>query len=245
MFESIELLAPLLAAFTIGLMGAAHCLGMCGGIMAALSFSVPAEARSKRIAIVLSYNVGRLASYTLIGLLAGLVGVQLAGGHGLSVLRVIAALLLIAMGLYLADWWRGLTYLEKMGGHLWRLLQPVSKRLMPVKSAGAALLLGGVWGWLPCGLVYTALAYALAQADGVQAALVMLAFGLGTLPAVFLGGVMAEQSKAVLQRKGFRVCMALLIIAFGVWTLFVTLQHAQHVNHGSGNEQHGMHHHHH
>jgi len=219
------------AAFTIGLMGGAHCLGMCGGIMSALSFSVPDTEPRKRLRILLSYNVGRISSYTLIGALAGSLGYQVAGAGGVSVLRVLAALLLIAMGLYLADWWRGLTYLEKAGGSLWRRIQPLGKSLMPVRSGSAAFLLGGLWGWLPCGLVYTAVAYALAQADGWRAAMVMLAFGLGTLPAVLMGGLMAERTKALLQRRGFRLTMAIIIMTFGVWTLAAALQHAGHGQH--------------
>lgn len=226
-------LMPLVAAFMIGLMGGAHCLGMCGGVMSALSFSIPATDPAKRLGILLGYNAGRILSYTLIGAIAGGLGYQLAGAGGVSVLRVVAALLLIAMGLYLADWWRGLTYLEKAGGLLWRRIQPLGKSLMPVQSVGAAILLGGLWGWLPCGLVYTAVAYALAQADGVQAALVMLAFGLGTLPAVLMGGLMAERTKALLQRRGFRLTMALMIIAFGCWTLAISLQHAGHGDHAA------------
>lgn len=224
--------APYLAAFVIGFLGGGHCIGMCGGIMAALSFSVPATEPARRWRILLSYNLGRIGSYTLIGVLAGALGYQLSAGHGLSVLRVIAGLLLIAMGLYLANWWRGLTYLEKAGGLLWRQLQPLGSRLMPVKSSGPALLLGMLWGWLPCGLVYTALAYGLSQASVAGAAGVMLAFGLGTLPAVLASGVFAERMKALMQHRGLRLLMAVLIMLFGVWTIVAAAQHSLHGGHG-------------
>lgn len=239
MSELLTFLTPdmltYVAAFTIGLMGGAHCLGMCGGVMSALSFSVPDTEPRKRLRILLSYNIGRISSYTLIGALAGGLGYQLAGATGVSALRVLAALLLIAMGFHLADWWRGLSYLEKAGGSLWRRVQPLGKSLMPVRSSSSAFLLGALWGWLPCGLVYTAVAYALAQADGWRAAMVMLAFGLGTLPAVLLGGLMAERTKALLQRRGFRLTMALILMAFGGWTLAAALQHAGHagMDHGA------------
>lgn len=111
---------PYVSAFMVGLLGGMHCIGMCGGIMGALSFSVPEEQRRKRWSLLLSYNFGRIASYGFIGLLAGLFSYQLSGGHGLSLLRVIAGLLLVAMGLYLANWWRGLVYLERVGSILWR-----------------------------------------------------------------------------------------------------------------------------
>ena len=203
--ESVPFLAPYASAFMIGLLGGMHCIGMCGGIMGALSFSVPPEQSARRWRILMSYNLGRVASYGLIGLVAGALSYQFSGGHGLSVLRVVAGLLLIAMGLYLANWWRGLTYLEKIGSLLWVRIQPLGKALMPVKNSGQALLLGGIWGWLPCGLVYTALAYATAQAHPVGAMGVMLAFGLGTLPMVLASGVFAERIKDLLQLNSLRV----------------------------------------
>ncbi len=229
---SLDLL-PYISAFTIGLLGGGHCIGMCGGIMAALSFSVPATERGRRWRILLSYNVGRIASYTLIGLLAGGLGYQFASGQGLSVLRIIAGLLLLAMGLYLAGWWRGLSYLEKLGGVFWRRLQPLGNRLMPVKNSASALMLGALWGWLPCGLVYTAVAYALAQASAFSSAGVMLAFGLGTLPPVLASGVFAERIKSLIQRRSLRLPMAILIMLFGVWTLWGTAQHAGHSDHAA------------
>lgn len=234
-------LAPYASAFLVGLLGGMHCIGMCGGIMAALSFSIPEEERERRWRILLSYNLGRIGSYGLIGLLAGFLTLQLSGGHGLSVMRIVAGLLLIAMGLYLANWWRGLTYLEKVGGLLWRYIQPLGKSLMPVKGPGQGLLLGMIWGWLPCGLVYTALAYGMAQASPIGSAGVMLAFGLGTLPTVLASGVFAEKLKSIIQKQALRTIMALLIIAFGFWTLWVPYKHSQmdHSAMGHGSMHHG------
>ena len=224
---------PFVAAFLIGLLGGAHCIGMCGGVMAALSFSVGEQSATQRLTLLMSYNVGRISSYVLIGVLAGILGSQLSDGAGLSIMRVIAGLLLLAMGLYVAGWWQGLTYLERIGNVLWRHLQPLSRQLMPVKTTGAALLLGMVWGWLPCGLIYTALVYAMAQADVISSAGVMLAFGLGTLPALLVAGVAAERMKALIQKRGFRSVMGAMIILFGCWTIWGTYQHAGHANHGA------------
>jgi len=245
LFESISLsaesgvaIAPYLAALMIGFLGGGHCIGMCGGVMAALSFAIPADQRARRWRVLLSYNFGRIASYTLIGVLAGAVGFQLSSGHGLSVLRIIAGMLLIAMGLYLANWWRGLSYLEKLGGLLWRRIQPLGKSLMPIKSSGGAVALGMLWGWLPCGLVYTAVAYAIAQANVLESAAVMLAFGLGTLPAVLASGVFAERVKQLMQLQRFRIGMSVCIMAFGLWTIWGTYQH---VAHGVDHSQHQDH----
>lgn len=240
------------AAFAVGLFGGAHCLGMCGGIMAALSFAVPAEEKTKRLGILLGYNLGRIGSYTLLGLLVGLLGQQLSGGSGMTAMRFAAGGLLIAMGLYLADWWRGLTHLERLGGGLWKFVQPLSKKLMPVKNPISAVALGAVWGWLPCGLIYTALVYAMAQGNAIESAGVMLAFGLGTLPTVFAGGWFADQLKQLLQAKGLRIVMALLLVGFGIWTIWIAASHAGHGDHSAhgamssdtmsnGHENHQMH----
>jgi uncharacterized protein len=140
--------------------------------------------------------------------------------------------LLIAMGLYLANWWRGLTYLENAGRYMWVYLQPLSKKLMPVNSLSKAMALGFVWGWLPCGLVYSALMFAMAQGETINSAIVMLAFGLGTLPAVLLSGVFAQTLNSWLQVKPLRWLFAVTIILFGIWTLVGAGMHS-HSHHSS------------
>ncbi len=243
---------PYISAFTMGLLGGAHCVGMCGGIVAALGFSVPNVSLYSRMRILLAYNVGRIASYGAIGAAFGLLGQQVALSGGVSVMRIIAGLLLIAMGLYIADWWRGLTYLERVGNYLWRYIQPLGNRFLPARNARSAILLGAIWGWLPCGLVYSALAYALSQADGVRAAGVMVAFGVGTLPAVLGSGFFAERLKTILQARELRIWMGILLMLFGGWTVGLALKHANHSEHAAMNEGHmlqdetdSMHHHHH
>ena len=211
--------AALLTAFLLGLLSSAHCVGMCGGIMGALTMAIPAEARQRRFTLLVGYNLGRISSYTLMGLLLGGFAGAISDWTGGTWLRLIAGLLLIAMGLYLGNWWRGLTHLERVGRYLWAYLQPLGKPLMPVTNLRKAMLLGVIWGWLPCGLVYTALAYAAVQANMVAAGAVMLAFGLGTLPAVLATGLAARQLAQLLQARGVRTGFALLIIIFGVWTL--------------------------
>lgn len=211
-------------AFFLGLFSSAHCLGMCGGIMGALAMAVPAQMRAKRWFILLSYNIGRIASYTFMGCLVGAFAHQLSQSGGVLGLRWFAGLLLIAMGLYLANWWRGLTYLERGGRYLWAHLQPLGKTLMPVDSAFKGFGLGVLWGWLPCGLVYSALGYSMAQGNALEGALVMLAFGTGTLPAVLATGIAAQQLGRILQQPYLRVGLALAIILFGIWTLIASLQ---------------------
>ncbi len=220
-----ELVAPLLSALILGLLGGGHCLGMCGGLMGALTLAIPPEQRARRLRLLLAYNLGRILSYAAAGLLIGLAGWAVASSPAAMLLRVLAGLLLIAMGLYLAGWWSGLTRIEAVGRHLWRHLQPVASRLMPVSSLPSALLLGAVWGWLPCGLVYSTLLWASSQGSPGESALLMLAFGLGTWPVLLATGMAAERLTALLRRRGVRVAGGLLVILFGIWTLPGPHQH--------------------
>lgn len=206
--------------------------------MGALSMAIPAQARARRWWILLFYNIGRIASYGLIGLLAGAMASQLAQLGAASWLRWVAGLLLIAMGLYLADWWRGLTHLETAGRYLWAYIQPLGKRLMPVDSISKAVLLGLVWGWLPCGLVYSALAYAMAQGQAANAGMVMLAFGAGTLPSVLATGLVAQQLGKWLRKPQVRWPLAAAIILFGCWTIWGGGHTGHdHSHHGSSNAE--------
>ena len=213
-------LAPLLiSALILGLLGGGHCLGMCGGLMGALTLAIPPEQRGRRLQLLLAYNLGRILSYATAGLLFGLAGWAVASSPAAMLLRIVAGLLLISMGLYLGGWWSGLTSIEALGRGLWRHIQPVASRLLPVSSLPRALLLGALWGWLPCGLVYSTLLWAASQGDALDSALLMLAFGLGTWPVLLATGMAAERLTALLRRRGVRMAGGLLVILFGLWTL--------------------------
>lgn len=210
--------------FLIGLLGAGHCVGMCGGIVAALGFAT--DSNQPRWPIILTYNLGRISSYGLMGGIVGLLGQF--GDQLLSLgpwLRAVSGLLLILMGFYLADWWKALALLERIGQLLWKKLQPLGKGLFQVRSVGRGFLYGMLWGWLPCGLVYSALAFAGASVSPVMGAFSMMAFGLGTLPAMLAGGLFSAQLKSLLQGKWLRVTMALVLIVFGSWTLWSAMSH--------------------
>lgn len=221
----LELLPLLASALMLGLLGGGHCFGMCGGLMGALTLAIPPEQRSRRLQLLLAYNLGRILSYASAGLLLGSAGWALSNSPLASGLRIAAALLLIAMGLYLAGWWSGLTRIEALGRGLWRHIQPVAQKLLPVTTLPRALLLGTLWGWLPCGLVYSTLLWAASQGSPGQAGLLMLAFGLGTWPALLLSGLAAERLGHFLRRRGVRLTGGLLVIAFGLWTLPGPHQH--------------------
>jgi len=188
----------LLAGFLMGLVGSVHCAGMCGGISGALAMGLGQPIRKRTTALagyLFLFNAGRIASYALAGALAGVAGHALLdllpAGRSHAAGQIVAGVFLIALGLYIGGWWRGLARLEKFGLHLWRRLQPLIGILVPVTSPSRALAVGLLWGWLPCGLVYAALAWSMAAGDAARGALLMAAFGAGTLAAVAGIGFMA------------------------------------------------------
>lgn len=206
------------AIFLVGLLGGSHCVGMCGGIVGALSMQAP----QGRLALTaqLAYNLGRIASYTAAGLLAGALG-QIAGELVplQRALYLVASLMLVAMGIYLLGLTQSLTWLENRGQVIWRRIQPFTSRFLPVRGAAQALPLGMLWGWLPCGLVYSALATALASGSAGEGALLMLAFGLGTLPNLLLAGLLLVRFRRFAQARATRVVSGLLVLGYGIYGL--------------------------
>ncbi|MBE0506439.1 MAG: sulfite exporter TauE/SafE family protein [Marinospirillum sp.] len=217
-----ELLAAgLITALIAGLLGGGHCIGMCGGIVSALSFALPPSRRhpARIAALMLSYNIGRISSYILAGLLVGGLGQLLVGQIQpiTTLLGWLATIMLVLMAFYIGQWWTGLTRVEALGKHLWRYLEPLGRRLMPVSHPGQALLIGLIWGWLPCGLVYSMLLLALSSGSSFNGGLLMLAFGLGTLPTLLVTGSLARQLTSLLRQPLWRQLSALLLLGFAIW----------------------------
>jgi sulfite exporter TauE/SafE len=212
-----------LALFLIGLLGGTHCVGMCGGIVSALSLGA-----GSRPSLHLAYNAGRIVSYALAGAIAGAVGgasVALSGQLPVRiVLFVLANLMLVALGLYLLGVTRALAFAERFGQRLWRHVQPLSRRFLPARSMAQAFPLGLLWGWLPCGLVYSALVTALTSGSPLRGAAMMLAFGLGTLPNLLLAGLLAGRLHAYAANPVVRCTAGLLVLAFGLWGLFAAIR---------------------
>jgi len=205
------------SAFLVGLLGGGHCVGMCGGIVAAVSLSLPGA--RPHFGYHLAYNAGRVASYTLAGVIAGLVGASSLFLDGVlpvqKALYLLANLMLVVLGLYLAGIWQGVLVLERAGHVLWRRLQPLSRHFLPVRSLRQAFALGLVWGWLPCGLVYSVLVAALAAGSAARGGLLMLAFGLGTLPTLLAMGLATVRLKGLLQNVWVRRASGLLVLCLG------------------------------
>lgn len=212
-------LDPALAAalFAAGLLGGGHCLGMCGGIVALVSAS------GGRLPLTVAYNLGRVISYGAAGALAGWLGAALSLTGPLwprIALLTLAALLMIGMGLYLMGLPQLLLPIERVGGTLWRRIEPVARRFLPVRSPLQALAVGLLWGWLPCGLVYSALATALATGGAISGAAAMLAFGAGTLPLMLVAGTLAARWRQRLAAPRMRRLAGGLVVLFGVQGLW-------------------------
>lgn len=217
-------------AFVIGLMSGVHCVGMCGGIVGALSLGVNQQIHSSSGAyfrLLLGYNFGRLFSYTLAGALMGGVGWMVS--HWLAIrnfqlgLQLFSAVIMILLGLYLSGWWTVLTHIEKAGALVWKQIEPLSKKLLPVNYFHQACLLGLLWGWLPCGLVYSVLIWSVTAGDSQQGAILMLSFGLGTLPNLLAMGLFASQLKQWMSKPWVRQLAGSIIIGFGVWSLYLVI----------------------
>lgn len=213
----------LLAAFLVGLLGGVHCVGMCGGIVAALSLGLSQDS-GRRWRYLLAYNLARVASYGVAGALFGGIGWLAANWSGIHqaqlFLQFLAAIFMIVLGLYLAGWWQGLSLLERAGGLVWSRLEPIGRRFLPVRTPGQAFLLGLVWGWLPCGLVYSVLVWSISTADPVYGGLLLLSFGLGTLPNLLAMGVLAERISARVRDPRVRRLAGMLVTGFGVVALY-------------------------
>ncbi|PCJ85520.1 MAG: hypothetical protein COA54_10945 [Thiotrichaceae bacterium] len=215
----------IVAAFMIGLLGSTHCIGMCGGIVGALTMGLPETTRQsplKLLPYLLTYNTGRLISYSLAGLIVGLLSYTLSDFFQIGqfpVGGIIGGLFMVALGIYIGGWLQTLSWLEKIGTIFWRKIEPLGRRFLPVKSPSQALGLGLLWGWLPCGMVYSTLAWAATSGSAINTALLMLAFGAGTLPMLLLMGGFAEKLQRFTRHKWTRSIAGILLIAFGVLIL--------------------------
>jgi len=227
-----------ITAFLLGLFSTVHCIAMCGSVIGALTLSLPAEVREsqrKMFPYVLNYNLGRILSYGVAGLIVGLLSSPLTQLNAHWVLQILSVIVMVSMGLYLAGWFPKFARAERIGAPIWKFLQPFGQKLLPVKKIRQAFFLGIVWGWLPCGLVYAALAVAATAGDPVKGGLVMLSFGAGTLPAVMGAGLFTGLLASFARNKRLRQVAGLSIILVAlatlVWPADHTLHHAQQQQH--------------
>lgn len=222
------------AAFLIGLLGGAHCVGMCGGIVGAFTVQLPARQRTWHLH--LAYSTGRIASYAAAGAIMGTIG-----GAGLLfsrvlpvqlLLYVLANLMLVGLGLYLAGLANQVARLEALGAWLWRRIQPYGAGFLPADTPAKAFALGMLWGWLPCGLVYSVLATAMLSGGAASGAAVMLAFGLGTLPSLMLAGLAFKRLRDFTSSRRLRLAAGLLVAGFGLAGLAKAANLGEHIRQG-------------
>lgn len=216
-------------AFFIGLLSALHCFGMCGGVVGALTMSLRPETRQDTTALLqytMAYNTGRILSYSLAGLVVGLVGqtvVTIIPDAGGLLLRPLFLVFVILLGFYIGGWLPKLALIERLGQPIWNRLQPIGVKYLPVRNIHHAFMFGLIWGWLPCGLVYYALVMAFSQNSLVDATLFMFSFGLGTLFPMLLAGVLTGKLVAIQRSTKLRKFNAMALILIGVvglWMLF-------------------------
>ncbi len=208
--------AFIIALATLGLASGLHCVGMCGGIVSAFSLK---NAPGRQVL----FNLGRISSYALAGLAAGALG-SVAAYVGVALpaqaaLYAAANLVLVLVGLQLAGVRNPLARLEPLGAPLWRRLQPLAARLLPAPGPLHAFAAGAAWGWLPCGLVYGALASAVFAGSPARGAAAMAAFGLGTLPWLFAAGLAAARLRDWMAKRAVRLAAGGGIALFGAWGL--------------------------
>ena len=218
------------SAFLLGMFSTIHCVGMCGGIIGALSLSLPVEIRNNKarmLMFITTYNIGRILSYSFAGLVAGAIGTGVLASAGFdqghALLRAIGVAMMVAIGLYLAGWLPQLALVEKIGVPVWKKLEPVGRKLLPVASLPKAMAYGLIWGWLPCGLVYFVLLWALTAGNAAQGALTMLAFGIGTLPTLLATGFMTSWLTRFARSTRARQLVGLLIVAMAIGSLFIPM----------------------
>ena len=232
-----ELWPLLAAALVTGFLGSAHCFGMCGGISGLFAVNANVQSLRRQVPKAIAYNVGRVLTYAVLGAIVALLGKGAVGSipQLAAPVRLASGILIILIGLQLAFNWRILAPLETAGARIWQRIAPAARGLVPVETTVQALGLGLVWGWLPCGLVYSVLLLAATTAEPANGGLVMIAFGLGTMPAMIATGLSASKLAQFMSRK--RVGVGVLIVLLGLATIAMPVMKL------TGSPDHSMHEH--
>jgi sulfite exporter TauE/SafE len=207
------------AALIAGLMGGAHCAAMCGGIVGAVSHGQSAA----RWRLALAYNAGRIATYTFAGALAGALGQSALWLRGGAMARhtvmAMAGAALILLALYVAGLSPLVRAVDAAGSVIWRRVQPWSRHFLPADTVPRSLGLGLLWGWLPCGMVYAVLLTALSTGSALDGAIVMAAFGVGTLPNLLAVTLFIDRFRAWGRSRLARLVGAAVIAIVGIFAV--------------------------
>ena len=227
--------AVVVAAFVAGFLGSSHCIGMCGAIVVLFEGGAGVNKLPGAWLRRLSYNLGRGGFYALLGAIAAIGGAILTKmtgvSQGLTLLRWLAGLLVVAIGLNLLFDWQVTRFLETAGSGLWQKLSRFGKKVLPATTVPRALGAGFIWGALPCGLVYSAVALAATTASPASGAIIMLAFWLGTLPALLVIGESAQRLSRLKSNRTFRRIAGIIVVLVGLAALIPMGQSSNNHNH--------------
>ena len=233
------------AALIAGLSGSAHCFAMCGGLAGALGMRARATSSGRSAGFnALAYHVGRIGGYMLAGALCGAFGAGLQSALDLARLsvglRIASGVLLMLVAARVLFAWNLLAWLDGLGARFWRRLQPAAHRAARSSGLGSALSLGLMWGWLPCGLVYSMLLFAALSGTALNGAMIMAAFGAGTLPSMLGSTLLASQLQAWVSKRWPRLISGVALLIFGVWMALAAIGHRGHAP-DSGHEHSSAH----
>ncbi len=229
--------ALLAAALLMGFFGSPHCLGMCGGLVAAFGLSMKDASPAKKRGLIATYHLGRLLSYAFLGLIAGLIGTTVLAPLmvGNSTPRILLGLVLLFVGLTMLGM-PFLNKLERLGMRFWQALAPLRKKVFPLNTFPRALTAGLLWGFLPCGLVYGALLIAVVGHDPLTGAVLMFAFGLGTVPMLVATHETVGWLRHHIGRLRLRQMNGAIMMASGLAVIVVPIvmanMHGDHSAHG-------------
>jgi hypothetical protein len=233
---SAATIAPL-AALLAGLAGSAHCFSMCGGIAGALGMQARAAVATTASAVQAAslYQIGRVAGYSIAGAIFGFIGARAAQLLDLArmayVLRVASGVLIVLLGIRLLLRWNALQWIERLGARFWMTLRPLVQFAGSRTGAGKPICIGLLWSLLPCGLVYSMLMLAAMSAKPLDGALIMLAFGAGTLPSMLTTSLLAARLQAHASSPAARIVSGVLMVTLGTWMLVVALNLGAPVDH--------------
>ena len=205
----------ILASFFVGLLGSFHCIGMCGPI--AIALPVPNSNNLSFVAGRLLYNLGRIVTYSFLGAVFGLLGSRLViSGFQQSVSIVLGIAIVIAVII-------PAKYKSRISQHkiVQKITLPLKMGISDLFKRGtfsAMFLIGILNGFLPCALVYVALAGAIASGDAISGAAVMILFGLGTVPTMFTATILGKFININIRRK---ISKAIPVFALILGLLFI------------------------
>lgn len=212
------------SAILLGLASSLHCVGMCGGIVALFASSM-ANAQTtllQRSMLHLWFSLGRVFTYSLLGLAVGYFSYFLLNRfmpQWAPVLRIMTGIIIILFGLHLSGYFLPLNRLESLGKPLWRVLSPKLKQFLPINRWYKAASAGFIWGFLPCGMVYSTLLIAMTANSALDATLIMLGFGLGTIPMLLLSGLAVQHLQKIVRHRVVKVGLSAIVMSYGGWII--------------------------